>query len=459
MKNLTLKHIAKACNGTLYQAENHTEEIMGAVLDSRLVKEGYLFFATKGEKVDGHSFIPSVYEKGAACVVTEKTPEELGTEFFGAYILVEDSFQALKDVAEYYRSQLTIPVVGITGSVGKTSTKEFIAGVLSQKYNVLKTEGNYNNEVGLPLTLLKIREEHEVAVVEMGISHFGEMHRMSKIARPDICVLTNIGQCHLENLLTREGILKAKTEIFDYMSEDAYVCINGDDDLLATISQVKGHKPLCFGLEESNQVFADNMESRGLFGSSAVLHMEGNTYPMEIPLPGRHMVYNALAAATVGRLLELTIPEIIEGIAHVEPTGGRSNIVKTPDKVLIDDCYNANPISMKAALDLLQTADTRQVAILGDMFELGANEKELHAQVGRYAIEKGIDVVLIVGSLSKYMYDAAIEEWNGELDVRYFETKDELMEELDDLIMPQDTILIKASHGMQFETIVHYLEK
>ena len=226
--NLTIRQAADACGGKLCQAEGKENiQLQGAVLDSRKVEAGYLFFATRGERVDGHTFIPKAVELGAACVVCEK---ELNNVDAGsgelAYILVEDSFQALKDIAEFYRQTLDVTVIGIAGSVGKTSTKEFIAGVLSEKFKVLKTEGNFNNEVGLPLTILRIKEEHEVAVLEMGISEFGEMHRLSKMARPDICVMTNIGQCHLENLKSKEGILKAKSEIFDFMSEFGYVVLN-----------------------------------------------------------------------------------------------------------------------------------------------------------------------------------------------------------------------------------------
>ena len=210
MKGMSIQAIAKACNGVIYGDNDSTREVMGVELDSRKLMEGYLFIATRGERVDGHSFISQAFEKGCLGVVCEKLPENIA----GPCILVEDSFKALQDIAAYYRQQLSVKVVGITGSVGKTSTKEVIAGVLSEKYKVLKTEGNFNNEIGLPLTVLKIREEHEVAVLEMGINHFGEMHRLSRIARPDVCVITNIGQCHLEFLIDRDGILRAKSEIF-----------------------------------------------------------------------------------------------------------------------------------------------------------------------------------------------------------------------------------------------------
>lgn len=474
--NLTIQQAAKACNGKLYKAEGADNiQLQGAVLDSRLVKPGYLFFATKGERVDGHAFIPTAVEKGAVCVVCEKLPEGIAADGIGgvSYILVKDSFQALKDIAESYRRSLDITVVGITGSVGKTSTKEFIAGVLSEQYCVLKTEGNFNNEVGLPLTILKIREEHEVAVVEMGISEFGEMHRLSKIARPNICVMTNIGQCHLENLHSREGILKAKSEIFDFMNEFGYVVLNGDDDMLATLTQIHGRTPVRFGVCEDKEcaedvskagkpkrtVYATDIVNKGLFGSEAVLHLEGNTYPMKVSLPGRHMVYNALAATCVARLLDMDITKIQQGLEKLQPVGGRSNIIRTEKYTIIDDCYNANPVSMKAAIDLLTSAEGRTVAILGDMFELGVRENALHEGVGSYAVEHDVDVLLCVGKLSCYMYDGAMRVWNEAGDVRYFETKEELLEALPGILNEGDTILVKASHGMHFEEVVQKLEK
>ena len=458
MKNLTLHNIAKACKGTLFHYEEAADkEVSGVVLDSRKVEQNYLFIATKGERVDGHSFIPQVIEKGAAGVICEKVPDCAD----GTYILVEDSFQALKDIARFYRQQLDIKVVGITGSVGKTSTKEFIAAVLETGYEVLKTEGNFNNEVGLPLTMLRIRDHHEVAVIEMGISDFGEMNRLSEIARPDICVLTNIGQCHLENLKSREGILSAKTEIFNHMQEDGLVCVNGDDDMLETINEVRGRKPVTFGLKGSNRVYAEEIVNKGLFGSSAKIHIDDVECNVQIPLPGEHMVYNALAAACVGSLMGLKEEEIVRGIGDVKPVGGRSHIMRLKDKVVIDDCYNANPVSMCAAIDLLATALTRKAAVMGDMFELGENEKEMHAKVGAYAVEKGIDIIVCIGGLSKNMYEKACEkaeETRGSIEnIYYFATKEEFLEKRGDILHDGDTILVKASHGMAFEEIVKVL--
>ena len=454
MKNMTIRNVAEACKGTLCKVVESTREASCVVIDSRKIEEGGIFIATRGERVDGHDFIPQVAEKGALAVVCEKAPENCKIP----YILVEDSFQALRDIAEFYRKQLSIPVVGITGSVGKTSTKEMIASVLSQKFSVLKTEGNYNNEIGLPLTVLRIRSEHEAAVLEMGISNFGEMHRLSRIARPDICVMTNIGQCHLENLGTREGILKAKSEIFDFMNPQGQILVNGDDDMLSSVEPKENCSLLHFGTDPSNEIFASGVMNKGLLGSEAVIHMDLEVFPIEIPLPGGHMVYNALAAAAVGRCLGLSREQIQKGIAGVSPVGGRSHVICLPQYTIIDDCYNANPVSMKAAIDLLGMALGRKVAILGDMFELGEHEKEMHGEIGNYAAQKGIDVTICVGKLSRYMYEENCRKHqNGK--TYYFETRDEMLEQLSEILQPGDSILIKASHGMQFEKVVEYFMK
>ncbi len=474
MKNMTLANIAQAVGGTLDAkmlpeavSAEHTQA-QSVVLDSRLVEPGGIFIATRGEHVDGHSFIDQVFDAGALGVICEEAPVQPK----GAYILVEDSFLALKDLAEYYRSQLDIKVVGITGSVGKTSTKEFVASVLSQKYRVLKTEGNYNNEVGLPLTVLRIREDCEVAVLEMGISDFGEMHRLSKIAKPDVCLITNIGQCHLENLGTRDGILKAKTEIFDFMQEGGQICLNGDDDKLVTIREVRGSIPVFFGCGSNNAVYADNYENRGLIGSRAQIHMKGIaghdacSFEAEIPLPGEHMLYNALAATAAGMLFGLTAEEIQEGIRTVKAVDGRNHVIRTDRLTLIDDCYNANPVSMKAALDLLHMTElsevfedaARKVAVLGDMFELGTDEAALHREVGVYAAKKQIDVLVCVGNLCKYMYEGA-QAVRSVTNCYYFEDKEALEAQMDTVIQDGDLVLVKASHGMHFEELIKMLSE
>lgn len=461
MKNMTLANIAAACGGELLGGEEDLREVSCVVMDSRKVKEGGVFIAAKGERVDGHDFIPDALRLGAIGVVCERIPENGKAP----YILVKDSVKALKDIAEYYRKGLSIPVIGVTGSVGKTSTKELIASVLSRKFATLKTEKNFNNEIGLPLTVLQIMPWHEAAVLEMGISDFGEMHRLSKIARPDICVLTNIGQCHLENLGSREGILKAKSEIFDFMNPEGQIFVNGDDDMLIRIEGKEGHSPIRFGLGEGNQVYATGIENRGLFGSRAEIHMEEESFEAEIPLPGIPMVVNALAAAAVGRYLGLTREQIREGIEGVRAVEGRSRVFSASGYTMIDDCYNANPVSMKAALDLLAMAVGRKAAVLGDMFELGEKEKELHSQMGAYALSKGIDVLVCAGNLSRCMYEGAkayadnLAKDCKKPALYYFPDRESLMGGLKDILKEGDNVLIKASHGMQFEKVVAYLEQ
>ena len=423
MKAMSLKEITAACGGHYYGDESKlNKEVSGVAIDSRKIEEGYLFIPIKGARVDGHTFISQVMEKGALCTLSEKP---LGAEA-DTYILVDSCEQALKDLAEHYRKALGIKVVGITGSVGKTSTKEMIASVLSQKYNVLKTAGNFNNEIGLPLTIFNIRKEHEVAVLEMGISDFGEMHRLAKMARPDICVITNIGLCHLENLIDRDGILKAKTEMFDFAAPNAKYILNGDDDKLITVKEWEGRNPIYFGLSTELSAYAEDIHSLSLKGTSCTICLGDNSFKVTIPIPGHHMIYNALAGALVGRELGLSAEEIKSGIEALVPVSGRNNMIETENFLIIDDCYNANPISTKASIDVLATADTRKVAILGDMFELGENEKDLHYGVGQHAAEKGIDLCICIGGLSKHTAKGAINgKWSSDKTgtILYFETK------------------------------------
>ena len=456
MKNMTLENIAAACGGQIYYMREDLaqETAKGVVIDSRQIEPGYIFVATKGERVDGHRFIPDVFAKGALAVICEVLPEE----DLGPCILVEDSFMALKQAAAFYRQQLNIRVVGITGSVGKTSTKEFIAAVLAEKYKVHKTAGNYNNEVGLPLTIFGIQDDDQIAVLEMGINTFGEMHRLSEVARPDICVMTNIGQCHLENLIDRDGILRAKSEIFDFMNPEGTVIVNGDDDKLATVDGYHGVKPVFFGLDAKRDVYADQIVSRGLKGVSCRIHMDEDAFDVLVPTPGIHMVYNALAAAAVGRIYGLTIEEIKRGIESLETIRGRFKMIETENFLVVDDCYNANPMSMKASLDVLHDGEGRRVAILGDMGELGENEISLHEEVGEHAAKCGIDVCICVGELSLHIAEAA-RKADPDFEVHYEKDRESLLKNLGGYVRKGDTILVKASHFMKFEEVVDALEK
>ena len=454
MKNLTLENIAKVCGGVYVGSpEKKEQEVQGIVTDSRKVEEGFLFVPIKGARVDAHDFIDGVIEKGALCTLTER---ELGEKSF-PYIKVNSSLQAVKDIAEFYLKQLSIPVVGITGSVGKTSTKEMIAAVLEEKYNVLKTKGNFNNELGVPLTVFGLRPDHEIAVLEMGISDFGEMHRLAKIARPDTCVITNIGLCHLEFLKSRDGILKAKTEIFDFLESDGHVILNGDDDKLITVRDVKGIKPLFFGVDNHQGVWANEIESKGLKGISCRIHAGEESFKVLIPIPGRHMVYNALAGTAVGLTYGMNMEEIKKGIESLQSLSGRFHIIETGNRTIVDDCYNANPVSMKASLDVLQDALGRRVAILGDMGELGKEEVEMHREVGVYAAARDIDKIICVGELAGDMAEAARLAAPTK-DIVHFAEKESLLEALPEMIWDGDTILVKASHFMEFEKVVEMLK-
>lgn len=473
MKYMSLQEIAAACGGTYYGgSEFLPREVSSVVIDSRKAEKDSLFIAIRGARVDGHTFIPKVMEQRVLCAVSE---EDLGDVPY-SYIKVASCEQALKDIAEHYRRSLDIKVVGISGSVGKTSTKEMIASVLSQKYSVLKTEGNFNNEIGLPLTVFNLREEHEIAVLEMGISGFGEMTRLAKVARPDVCVLTNIGVAHLENLGSRDGILKAKTEMFAYMNKNGTIILNGDDDKLRGYIPENGITPVYFGLDDRCSFHAGNVSGKGLNGTDAQFFTPKSSFTTHINIPGAHMVYNALAAAAVGYALGMTDSEIRAGIEANVPIAGRNNLIRAPHFTIIDDCYNANPASMKASLDVLAFADTRKTAILGDMFELGENEKQMHREVGIHAVRKGIDVLICIGSLMKSAADGALEyleqQKNAEhteetpsssahfpTQICHFATKADFLREAKELLKEGDTVLVKASHGMEFPEIVGFLQQ
>ena len=457
MKNLTLEHIASACHGSYHGPEEEKLlEITSVTKDSREVTKGALYIPFAGARVDGHDFILQAFEQGAFCVLTE---HPLTTD--RPWILVDSTREAIRDLAEFYLAGLNIKVIGITGSVGKTSTKEMIASVLSEKYRVLKTPGNFNNEIGLPLTIFGLTDEDEIAVLEMGISEFGEMTRLAKVARPEIGVITNIGLCHLENLGSRDGILKAKTEMFDFIPEGGSVFLNKDDDKLCTIESTSKRTVHFFGREKTDENYFTDVENLGFDGTKAVLHLKNNdgteeTVSVLIPIPGEHMLYNALVAAAIGKELGLTTDEIREGIKKVETVAGRSNLIEKDGVRLIDDCYNANPVSMKAALDLLAMAKGRKIAVLGDMFELGEEEASLHYEVGTHIREGSLDLLLTVGTLSQKIEQGAKEQ-SPSLLTRHFSNNEELIAWLKNEIQEGDYVLIKASHGMKFAGIVEAL--
>lgn len=455
MKNLTLENITNACHGTFHgDAALLTQEANGITIDSRKVEKGDIFVAIDGEKFNAHTFIPDTIEKGALCVISQ---EDLGETPY-PYILVTSTAQALLDTAKLYRDSFDVKVVGISGSVGKTSTKEMIASVLAEKYNVHKTQGNLNSESGLPLTVFQLQEEHEVSVLEMGVNHFGEMRKLSTVASPDVCVITNIGVAHLEFFKTQEGILKEKTEMFQDMKPGGSIIVNGDDPLLATLGPVKGSQPIFYGTSSDCTIHAADIQPLGLKGSSCKIHTPNGDFVCTVPTPGLHMVSNALAGAAVGYVLGLTNEEIKNGIEHLPFIPGRNNIIQTDKVIILDDCYNANPVSMKAAIDVLHIGIGRKVAIVGNMGELGTNEKALHREVGSYLAETGVDVVCAVGDLAKEI-TAVIEEMGAPVETHWFAEKEELISQLDAIIQPGDNILVKASNSMRFPEIVNALKE
>lgn len=471
MKQLTPGRLARICGGEYFGTDSVRDvEIEEITIDSRTASKGCLFVAIKGERADGNAFLIQTFQKGAICCISEYDPKE-AARICGldaskmadalkkaAYIKVESSYKALKDIAEYYRVACGTKIIGITGSVGKTTTKEMIYSVLSERFVSLKTLGNFNNEVGVPLTIFRLREEHEAAVVEMGISGFGEMSELGRIVKPDVCVITNIGQCHLENLIDRDGVLKAKTEIFDYMRPGGKIYLNGDDDKLAGIGEVNGIKPVFFGTGKNCTVRAANIEEKGLDGVDFDAFFGKRKIRVHVPVPGAHMISNAICAAAIGMDMGMADDEIARGIEGFVPVDGHGSIIKRDGLTIFNDCYNANPSSMKAGIDLLADFDGRKVAIIGDMFELGQNEKLMHYNMGKYAAKKGIDCVACVGKLAREYEKGLVDAGSGAR-VLYFEDVKAAVDALDDFLKPGDGVLIKASHSMHFEKIIEEIGK
>jgi len=464
MIDLKLKDIVAICEGELVLPHSDIKDYeerqpQGFVISSLEVKKDYIFVASKGEKTDGHKYIPNAFEAGALAVICEHAPEEAA----GACIVVKDSLAALIKLAHAYRDTFDIKVVGIVGSVGKTSTKEFVAGVLKQKFNLLKGEGNHNNMLGLSLEVLRLTRDTEMAVLEMGISDFNEMTELSQFIRPDMVVFTNVGECHLDNLGDRDGVLKAKSECFEYMQPDGYVILNGEDDKLDTIDAVNGKQPYRFGIK-GQDAYAKNVKINGIYGSDVTICTDMNgvieEFETHISIPGIHMVGNALAATVAGRIYGMEIEDIKKGIETTEALSGRSHVIKTNKYIVLDDCYNANGKSMKAAIDLLKTANGRKVAVIGDMFELGEKSEEIHRTIGAYAASNGIEVIICTGKNSKAMYEAAMGELMCEMqEIIYCKDLEALKERLPLVLQEGDSVLVKASHGMKFAEIVDMLTK
>ena len=457
MEPISISEILEAVNGRLLGGFSDTGLTLTHVeTDSRSITEGSLFVPLVGERFDGHAFINQALESGAAACFTAR---ERDTYLPGkCYIKVDSTQKALRDLARHYKKKFDIPFIGITGSVGKTTTKDMVAAVLGQKFRVLKTEGNFNNEIGLPLTLLRLNREHEICVLEMGMNHFGEIDYLGAIVEPQVAVITNIGDAHIENLGSRENILKAKSEIFAHLPADGFVVLNGDDELLPTLRGKLPFQTVWVGGNPGLEYRALSVESDGERYVHCDVAAPNGEFAVDIPALGGHMIYPMLTAAAVGAHFGMTNEEIAAGVLRFAPTKMRMNIIPRGDGItILNDAYNANPQSMRAAVEVLtKTKSAYKIAVLGDMFELGPLAPTLHAGVGDYLGKSGVNCLVAVGEWSEHMARAA--EAAGTPEVYWRPTKKEALTVLEQVVRPDTTVLVKASRGMQFEEIVAFLK-
>lgn len=450
---LTIQEIITAVEGTWLNPREEAVPIGEVCTDSRKLTEGCLFLPWVGEKFDGHDFIDAALEKGAAGCLCAKVPEKLRDDKF--YIQVADTRLALRALASFWRDRFEIPFVQITGSVGKTTTKEMVASVLGAKYNTLKTQGNFNNDIGTPLTLLGLEEGQEAAVIETGMNHFGEIEYLGAMVRPDIAVISNVGDAHIEFLGSREGILRAKCEILTHLKKGGLAVLNGDDALLNTV-QENGFRIIRCGQSAHCGARIEDLVDRGVEGITCTVVTGKDRYCLTIPAPGAHMAYAASIAVAVGEELGLSREEIIRGVAAYEPTGSRMRVLRfAEDRIVLDDCYNANPQSVAAALEVLaKTECERKVAVLGDMGELGDLTDQAHYNMGALAAMLGIDLVIAIGPKAARIADGA--EMGGTRAL-HFETKEEVA--IQAPLESGTAMLVKASHAMHFEDLVAQLKE
>ena len=448
MTPCTAREICAAVGGTLLQDSG--APVTGVTTDSRAVQPGQLFIPLVGERFDGHAYISKALEGGAAGCLTAREPETLLPGKL--YIQVADTRLALKALASWYRDKFDLPVVQVTGSAGKTTTKEMIASVLSQRYNTLRTEGNFNNDIGAPLTLLRLMPEHQAAVIETGMNHFGEIRYLGEMVRPDIAVITNVGDAHIENLgNTRQGILRAKCEIFENLTPEGIAVLNGDDELLNTVTLPQ--TILRCGVGDGCGVRVTDIDDRGLEGVACTVAIEGEHYRLTTSAPGRYMIYPMAMAAAIGRRLGLTGEEIAAGVAAYTTVGSRMHLIRLPgERLVIDDCYNANPQSMAEGLRMLAASPARhRVAVLGDMGELGQLTAQAHRDMGALTRRLGLTAVAVGEKMH------ALTETDPQ--AQWFATVEEAMPAIRQLFTPGTAVLVKASHAMHFERIVKELEK
>lgn len=461
MSLFTIAEILTAINGELIKGKID-DSISGISIDTRTIQPGEAFIALAGENFDGHDFLNHALAKGAKTLIVKPQYRHMIEQVEIANIITVDSpLKALQDLAHYHLNKLKPKVIGVTGSTGKTTTKELIASVLSQKYGVLKTAGNFNNEIGLPLTILNLNKDHQIAVLEMGMSGLGEIKRLAQIAPPDIAIITNIGLTHLEKLGSIEGIVQAKGELLEALNQEGLAILNGDDPQTKKLI-AKAKSSLCLVGEKDKTVDlrAFNIQSAGEQGVKFALEQNGESFDLFVPIPGKHNVINSLFAVAVGLSLGLSLEEIATGLAQAKTERMRLNILENRMGVkFINDAYNANPTSVQAALDVLvEIQGKRKFAVLGDMLELGTLAEFAHREVGRSVVEKGIDYLFTLGQLGKFIGEEALKMGASPETVYCFSTIEELADQLKKHLSFGDLVLVKGSRGMGMEKIILYLE-
>ena len=449
MRTFTTEEIAKATGGNA----NGLAEVSSVVIDNREVVPGSMFIAIKGERLDGHQFIPAAVEAGAVAVMAHKD-----VECSVPVIRVEDTTQGFLDLAKAYRMEFDIPFVALTGSVGKTTTKEMICCVLNAKFNAHKTYKNWNNEIGLPKVLLGLQPEHTAAVIELGMNHKGEISRLSRTVEPDIGVITNVGVSHIENLGSREGILAAKLELLEGMKKGSTVFLNADNDMLSTVKR-DDYVIKYFGIHSDADlaVRATDIDYKEASTEFTAVTYKGNC-KVALPTTGEHNVYDAISAIAVGLELDIPLEDCATALENYIPAGMREHIVEKGGVTVIEDCYNASPDSMKAlatTLSIKGQNGKRKIAVIADMLEMGDYAETAHRQAGAYMAEAGADLLMTYGPDSKFAAETAKEK--GMVRVFDFDTKEELTEKLISLVRPGDVVAFKGSRGMQLEEVIEKL--
>ncbi len=454
MEQLTIQQLLEATGGTLIGSSSPALTIHEVCSDSRKIKKGCLFLPLVGERFDGHDYISVALEYGAAGSLTAHDVDSVPEGKF--MIRVEDTHAALLSLAGWYRNQFDIPVVAVTGSVGKTTTKDMVAAVLGEKYCVLKTDGNFNNDIGLPQTLLRLNHTHEIAVIEMGMNHFGEISLLTRLAHPDVALISNIGDAHMESMGSRDGVLKAKAEIFEGMTEQGVAILNGDDVQLRKLDGAIAQRIIWCGTEETNEWRVTDLEELWDDHIRCVIHTQNSSWTQIIPGLGAHMTYPSVMAAAVGRHFGLTDEQICRGILEFEPTKMRMAIIHRGNGItVLNDTYNANPQSMRAAVDVLSKQSGKRIAVLGDMLELGELGPALHESVGQFLGRSGIDCLVTVGKLGACIADGA--ERCGMTQVHRCNNQAQAQAVLTQLVDADCVVLFKASRGMHFENLVDFL--